>query len=129
MKIVAASTNEQEQHIEELIEEMYNEVFPIYFTDETISKLEKMSVLKPAEESMNYNGTLKEAFEIISSLQTLIAVLKEAEDMKMYEGLYERNREILRSYGYELSLNFSDFLAGSGQGSLLYTRAANRYLI
>ncbi|AZB42004.1 hypothetical protein CEF21_06685 [Bacillus sp. FJAT-42376] len=133
MKIVTASTNEQEQHIEELVEEMYKEVFPIYFSDETIGQLEKMAVLKPTDETMIYNGTLKEAFEIMSSLQTLIAVLKHADEGRKqeYESLYERNREILGRYGYELPLTFSDFLTEGGKGPLLsrYTKAANRYLI
>ncbi|KZZ85107.1 MULTISPECIES: DUF5365 family protein [Bacillaceae] len=133
MKIVSASTNEQEQFIEELVEEMYKEVFPIYFSDETIVKLEKMSVLKPTEETIIYNGTLKEAFEIMSSLQTLIAVLKQAdeEEKQKYAGLYDRNREILRSYGYNLPLNMSDFLTAGIERDLFscYTRSANNYLI
>ncbi|MBS2968049.1 DUF5365 family protein [Metabacillus sp. KIGAM252] len=133
MKIVTASTDEQEQHIEELIEEMYKEVFPIYFSDETIGQFEKMSVLKPTEETMIYNGTLKEAFEIMSSLQTLIAVLKHADEQEKqeYAGLYDRNREILGRYGYDLPLSISDFLTAGGQRNLFsrYTRAANKYLI
>ncbi|MTH53454.1 hypothetical protein GKZ89_08490 [Bacillus mangrovi] len=133
MKIVQASTNEQEQYIEELVEELYYEVFPLYLSEEKISQLESESALKPSEEARIYNGTLKEAFEIMSSLQTLIAVLKNRDqtEQQKYIGLYSRNLEILNSYGYHLPLELPDFFHESGlQRSFnKYGRAANRYLI
>ena len=133
MRIVFASTEEQEQYIEELIENMYEEVFPRYFSDETIDQLDELSVLKPQTEEMQYNGTLKEAFQIMSSLQALTALLNHLDQQsdEEHRDLYDRNINILKQYGYQFPLTFDHFLASKEKAEEVskYGKPANKWIV
>ncbi len=72
LKIVYASTTEQELKIKNLVEYFYSSVFPVYFSEEEISKFEKMNFLNILGKN-ELTGTLKESYQIISSLETLIS--------------------------------------------------------
>jgi hypothetical protein len=134
LRIVYASTEEQEQYIEELIEHMYEEIFPQYFSDETIDQLDELDVLKPHAEKLKYNGTLKEAFQIMSSLQALTALLHHLDEHSEAEQreLYDRNIEILKQYGYQFPLAFDTFLSSSKKNAdqvSKYGKPANKWIV
>lgn len=133
MRIVFASTEEQEHYIEELIQTMYEDIFPRYFSDETIDQLDELSVLKPHSEDLHYNGTLKEAFQIMSSLQALTALLDHLDDQQGEEqrNLYNRNISILKKYGYKLPLTFDHFLASREKAEEVskYGKPANKWIV
>ncbi|MFD1738981.1 DUF5365 family protein [Bacillus salitolerans] len=111
MKVVVASTPEQEQFISELVDYIYREVFPTYFTDEYIEELQKLDVLIPKTEGL-YNGTLKEAFQLISSMQAIIAVIEtvSTEDIsETHYEIFEKNTSILEEYGYNFPFSIHHF--------------------
>lgn len=134
MKVVVASTDEQENHIAELVEQLYTEIFPRFFPDDEILELKQLKVLQPQASDQVYNGTLKDAFQIISSLQALIAVLdliNECKDEKEYEEMFERNSQNLNEYGYFFPLSFSQFKhAESREGKFSqFIKPANHFMI
>ena len=134
MKIVVASTEEQERHIEELVEQIYKEVLPRFFPDHKIVEWKKQSVLQPKATDQMYNGTLKDAFQIISSLQTLIALLDHIDGCKHeqeYQEMFERNSQNLNEYGYFFPLAFSQFKeAESQEGEFSqFIKPANSWIV
>ncbi|MBD1382291.1 DUF5365 family protein [Metabacillus arenae] len=133
MKIVVAATEEQERHIEELVEQMYTEIFPVYFSDEKIAEFDNLQILKPTTSDTYYNGTMTSAFKIMSSLQALIALLENAEDKdeKEYKEMFERNIDILQKYGYNFPLTLNHFFHPTFQEEVIskYGKAANKWII
>ncbi len=134
MKVVVASTNEQEHHISELVDQLYTEIFPKFFPDEKIVELKKLNVLQPQASDQIYNATLKDAFQIISSLQALIAVLDLLYENKYeneYKEMFERNTQNLNDYGYFFPLTFSQFKEADCQKGQFsqFIRPANSYMI
>lgn len=132
LKIVVASTPEQEHHITELIDYMYSSIFPIYFEDEYIGKFEKWNVLEPKEEDVYYNRTLDKAFKVISSLQALIAVLETIQEegyQEYYGELFAKNVQILNEYGYLFPFTIEEFQSvNNPEGLSKYSKPANQYL-
>lgn len=73
VRIVNAATAEQESFIKELSMELIHDVFPLYFSELDIQRFKKKGVL-----SLNnhyYQGTLKEAFQIMACLQMIHIIL------------------------------------------------------
>ncbi|MFT4416866.1 DUF5365 family protein [Fredinandcohnia humi] len=131
MKIVVASTPEQEHHISELINYIYSSIFPIYFDDDYIVKLEELNVLAPKEEDAYYNSTLDKAFKVISSLQAVIAVLETVK----YEGfednheeIFMKNAQTLNEYGYFFPFSIKEFQTVNHNVISKYSKPANKYL-
>lgn len=134
MKVVVASTNEQENHITELVDQLYTEIFPKFFPNDKIVELKELNVLLPQESDQIYNATLKDAFKIISSLQALIAVLDllhEGKHEYEYKEMFERNTQNLNDYGYFFPLTFSQFKDAECQEGQFsqFIRPANSYMI
>ncbi|MRX71569.1 hypothetical protein GJU40_05185 [Bacillus lacus] len=133
MKIIIASTEEQERYIEELVNTMYNKVFPMYFSEELIAKLEELSVLRPSGSDSYLNSTLDQAFKIMSSLQTLICVLEHSNSIEEneYKKMFEKNKQTLEEFGYSFPLKMEHFLeeAVSEEELHHYGKPANKWLI
>lgn len=134
MKVVVASTDEQENHIAELVDQLYTEIFPRFFPDREIMEFKEQKVLQPQASDQVYNSTLKDAFQIISSLQALIAVLDLIHDCKHekeYEEMFDRNSSNLNEYGYFFPLSFSQFKnADSQEGKFSqFIKPANNLII
>jgi histidinol phosphatase-like PHP family hydrolase len=113
MEIVCASTKEQEEYINYLVNYFYTNIFPYYFDDEQIQAFENLQILSLKGEYVTYNGTMKEAFQIISSLQSLITVIEyvgKSGDCKRYRDLFERNIELLRRYGIAFPFTIEQFM-------------------
>lgn len=133
MKIVAASTEEQEKHIEELIQQMYTEVFSIYLSNHQVKERYEITIPKLSEAS-HYYGTLKEAFQIISSLQTLIALMEHlngTKNIEKYKKMYERNVRTLEYYGLQFPLSFDELVKVTSTEDLIprHMKPANQWLI
>ncbi|MBY0123143.1 YhcU family protein [Bacillus sp. S/N-304-OC-R1] len=132
MKVVFASTPEQEQKIQELIQKIYSKVFPLYFFDEEIKEFERKQVLHTTTRHIEYFGTLKEAYQVIASLQTIIAILELSHLDLKYEGLFEKNVYTLHDYGLTFPFSFRHFCKDKIMKSdvlSIYTKAANEILI
>ncbi|NRG46013.1 DUF5365 family protein [Bacillus sp. CRN 9] len=106
MKVVFASTAEQEQQIEELVEKMYSDIFPIYFEEEEIKEFESMDILKPSKE---YFGTLKEAYQVITGLQTILHILENNALKNQHETIFNKNVKILEEFGVSFPFAFHHF--------------------
>ncbi len=113
---------------------MYSDIFPQYFLDDEIESFEDMDVLHMTERHYEYVGTLKEAFQVISSLQTIIAILevknREKVDEK-YREIFDENVRILQNFGLSFPFSFRCFqsVKGSANGFSSYVRPANQFLI
>ena len=131
MKVAFAATPEQELHIGELIEYIYTEIFPLHFTDEYILKMQELNVLSPSEEELYYNGTLKEAFQLISSLQALIAVMETVQNEEIkhtHHELFRKNKDILKKYGYSFPLTIEQFATVKMNVISKFSKPTNMYL-
>lgn len=132
MKVVYASTPEQEDHIEELIDYTYSTIFPRFFSDEDILKLEDMKVLYVKEQDNEYNGTLKEAFQVISSLQALIAVLETIQNEEVQDShreLFDKNVRILDDYGIAFPFTMDQFIHPKDEILSKYSKPMNQFLV
>lgn len=112
MKIVIASTVEQVEKIKELIEEMYRDVFPMYFSDEKILDFQSLKVLNMTDDHFERFGTLKEAFQVIASLQTIVSILRVQTSWPLshhYEAIFNRNVQTIQNFGLFFPFTFKEF--------------------
>ncbi|KAA0547385.1 hypothetical protein FZW96_10965 [Bacillus sp. BGMRC 2118] len=131
MKIVTASTPEQENFIQELVNYMYTEVFPYYFSDSYIKELENLNVLKPTSDDL-YNGTLKEAFQLISGMQALICVIETVRTEEIAEHhreIFDKNVMILEEYGYKFPFTIEHFRTILQETISSYSKPTSSYLM
>ncbi|WP_231893391.1 DUF5365 family protein [Rossellomorea aquimaris] len=131
VKVLLASTHEQEEKIQELISYMYCTIFPDYFTDEEIEQFEDMQVLHTTTRNFEYFGTLKEAFQVISSIQTIISIVESGSKEDVYEEMFYHNAQILQGFGMFFPLSFDQFNEDSDcRHSLsVYSKAVNQLLV
>jgi hypothetical protein len=130
VKIVIASTPDQEEKINELIKRFYRDIFPLYFSDKDIKKFEDRNVLN--NETAQLDGTLKEAYYLIASLQTLLSILESSQLTYAHQGLFEKNVETLNEYGFYFPFSYDQFIhARETKNSFFstYTQAANQLLV
>jgi Family of unknown function (DUF5365) len=112
LKIVCAVTEEQEKYMNYLVHYFYTNIFPYYFDDEQLHEFENLEILSLDREHVTYNGTMKEAFQIISALQSLITIIEyvgESGDYERYRSLFERNINILRRNGITFPFMIEQF--------------------
>ncbi len=131
MKVVTAATHEQECFIEELVNYMYTEIFPHYFSDEYIKELRGISVLIPDQPDL-YNGTLKEAFQLISGMQAIIAVIESistTDDIENHREIFEKNANIIEEYGYKFPLTIDQFINLKEDCISLFSKPTSQYLM
>ena len=128
MKIVFASTPGQEEEICGLVRYIYSTVFPLYFTDAEIKEYEQINVLQTNDEY----STLKDAFQVMTSMQTIISILESPSLYEHFETLFNKNVEILDEFGLFFPFKFEQFAqARDMKNSMfsIYTKAANELLI
>ncbi|XJZ28005.1 YhcU family protein [Bacillota bacterium Lsc_1132] len=133
MKIVFASTPGQEEEISELVKYMYSNVFPTYFTDQEIREFEQLKVLDTTRKHFDDFSTLKDAFQVMVSLQTIISILESAVLKAEQTRLFEKNSKTLQKYGLFFPFNLQRFIEAKNAKKLgrlsVYTKAANEMLI
>jgi hypothetical protein len=131
VKVVYASTPEQEQKIKELVDYFYANIFPNYFSDEDIMEFKRQKVLHTSTRHFEYFGTLKEAYQVIASLQTLISILECSRNKEQYDYLFSKNVNILEEFGLYFPFSFSQFSEARCMTSNLfsvYLKAANDFI-
>lgn len=132
MKIVYASTPDQEEMIKELVGKFYRDIFPLYYSDHDIKEFEQLKILHTTTRHFEYFGTLKEAYQVITSLQTLISILELGEPQEKYKTLFRTNADILKDYGLFFPFDFEQFQEGRAlnhEGFSVYVKAANELLV
>ncbi|WP_027409818.1 YhcU family protein [Anoxybacteroides tepidamans] len=110
MRIVYAATKEQEEYIENLIRYFYSHVFPRYFDDDQIKQFEYLQVLSLSNN--DYNGTMREALQMISSLQSLLTIIECIEVNGVneeYRHMFERNVRLLEQHGILFPFTIDQF--------------------
>lgn len=131
MKVVFASTPEQRTKIVELTKQIYSDVFPIYFSDRQIQEFEKRNILQFNSNEFQQMDTLKDAYQVIASLQTLIHILQST-DVHQYMETYYKNISILEEFGITFPFEFSQFLdsgVAKNENISVYTKVANEFLV
>lgn len=132
VKVVFASTPCQEEEIKELINQLYSEVFPNYFTDDEIHEYERRKVLFVSTSHFEQLGTLKEAYKVIASLQTIISILKSESLDDQYMETFYKNSSILQEYDLNFPFEYHQFAeskAAKDSELSVYTKVANALLI
>ncbi|WP_078381693.1 DUF5365 family protein [Sutcliffiella halmapala] len=137
MKVVYASTPEQEDHIGELVQHLLTNILPYYFTDKEIENLENQLSLHTGavhDTFTDYNGTLKEAFHIISCLQSIIAVIEVTQDEEIkheHREIFTRNVNMLRDFGFSFPFAIDQFKQKTQNHLVIsrYMRPSNQYLV
>ncbi|WP_071459027.1 DUF5365 family protein [Bacillus massilinigeriensis] len=131
MKIVFASTPGQEKRIVELIRYFYSDVMPLYFNDSEIQRCREEKVLQITREHFETFSTLRDAFRVITSLQTLISILEKGCFSERYCTLYWKNVSILSDFGFNFPFDFKEFEESapvSHDYISIYSKAANSIL-
>ena len=132
MKVVQASTPCQEEEIKNLIKQVYSEVFPIYFSDKEIQNYEKCNVLHMSTNHFERFSTLKDAYQVIASLQTLITILKNESTDNQYMEIFYKNVSTLVEYDFHFPFEYKHFLESKSRGNeslSMFTSAANEILV
>lgn len=133
MKVVYAATTEQQTKIKELTEYIYNRVFPYYFPIEKITQFMDERILLISEEDAVEVDTLKDAYQVISSLQTIISILESLSYRPLsekYQVLFEMNVHTINDYGVHFPFTFTDFSKkGGSHFTPSYVPIENEYLM
>ncbi|MFL6562082.1 MAG: YhcU family protein [Bacillus sp. (in: firmicutes)] len=128
MKIVFASTPSQEEEINGLVRYIYSNIFPLYFSDEEICQFEQLKVLHTSEDF----NTLKDAFQVMTCIQTLISILEATQLDVQYASVFNKNVETLKEFGLSFPFKYEHFEeAKTIRTSMLsiYSKADNELLI
>jgi hypothetical protein len=132
VKIVFASTQGQEEEISELVQYIYTNVFPLYFADEEIREFERLGILNTYYDHCEDFSTLKDAFQVMASLQTVISVLELPNLDREYTSLFNKNVENLDKFGLSFPFHYEQFIEAKNMKKCIfsvYTKAANEMLI
>ncbi|MDX8362121.1 MULTISPECIES: DUF5365 family protein [Bacillaceae] len=132
MKVVYASTPEQEKQIEELIAYFYSDIFPSYFTDEEITEMEENNILSKVEMYKHYNGTVKEAIQIITSLQVIIHIIEtiQYENVSEYHRTaFKKNISFLEKYSLSFPFQIDSFSLPKTNIISYYCKPNNQFLV
>jgi hypothetical protein len=132
VKIVFASIPSQEEEIEELVRHIYFNVFPNYFSDAEIKEFEQIKVLHTSSHYFNDINTLKEAFQVMTSLQTIISILESANLNDCYSMIFNKNVSTLLKFGLFFPFYFEQFVEAKSKKKYLFsvfTKPANELLI
>ncbi|MFK2825896.1 DUF5365 family protein [Bacillus sp. B190/17] len=133
MKVLIASTREQEETIRELVQHLKVDIFPRFFEKEELQEMYEVGVLQLEDNHFSLFGTLQEAFRVISSLQTIVFILETKEPASLplhYQEIFEKNVMILQRFDISFPFYLSHFTNKKSYISYLdYATPANTYLI
>lgn len=113
VKIVFSSTVEQDEEIDKLLEHLRTVILPKYMTEEELRKYEDMKLLQFSGDL--YNGTLGEAFQLMTALQTIITIIQAADknDKQLpdtYQTIFYKNVQQLHAFGLFFPFKLSYFM-------------------
>ncbi|WP_026574394.1 YhcU family protein [Bacillus sp. UNC438CL73TsuS30] len=132
MKIVFASTPSQEEEIYGLVGYIYSTVFPLYFSDDEIRSFEQLKVLHTSSKQFEDFSTLKDAFQVMTSMQTIISILESPTLDDQYSSLFNKNVSNLQEFGLFFPFEYDQFVEAKNMKNSIfsiYTKAANELII
>lgn len=112
MKVVTASTDEQVEKLQELIQYIYSYIFPQFFSEEEIEEYLSLEVLHIPEDPDSELYRLDMAFQAIASLAVIIAILESLPNSYMsdYRFLFRKNAKILEELGLFFPFTLETFM-------------------
>ena len=131
VKIVFAATPEQDEKVRELVQHIYASIFPNYFSDSEIKEYERLNVLQASTKYQSFD-TLKDAYIVITCIQTIISILEQYEPKNEYQPLFDKNASLLNEQGFYFPFSFDQFKANWNLNSemlSIYSNAANDWLV
>ena len=136
MRVVLASTKEQEEKIDELIQYVYSFIFPQYFKDHEIDTFIDLKVLHVDPNQQDQLYTLTTAFKAITSLQAIIHILElsnQTTDRSYLSYLFDKNVKILEETGLFFPFLYKNFILKNNKAFHLtcsiFSPPSNQYLI
>ncbi|MBS4177554.1 DUF5365 family protein [Lederbergia citrea] len=136
MKVVYASTEQQEEKLNHLICSFYSSVFPRYFNDQEIAGFLEMKILHVPANKEEQLYTLEVAFQAIASLQVIISILERPhphENSHYYASLVNKNINILERSGLFFPFTYDSFFSRKrtkiDDVCSIYTKPTNEILI
>lgn len=139
VKMVFPSTEEQELEIACLVARFYESVFPKYFTEQEIFQFRELGVLEPNKSAFTYFGTLRDAYRVMTCLQTLLFILDKNErenSMVMdpkHEEMFQKNISLLNECGIFFPFFYDHFTEMNHERDkdirMMDAQAANQYLV
>jgi hypothetical protein len=132
VKVVFASTPGQEEKVKELVQYVYSNIFPRYFSDREISEFERHNVLRASTSRFEAFDTLKDAYKVITCLQTIISILEVFEPKNDYQCIFDKNVSMLTELGLYFPFTYDQFKNTSslnGEMLSVYVDAANEWLV
>ena len=139
VKIVLSSTVEQEQEIANLVSQFYHSVFPKFFTNDEIAHFQEIGVLQANKNDFSYNGTLRDAYQVITCLQVIISILEKKEQSESslvrskLAKLFTQNHILLNQCGIFFPFDYEQFTyihnISHEKIEIVYTQPANQYLV
>ncbi|SDJ68577.1 DUF5365 family protein [Sediminibacillus albus] len=115
MKVITASTPEQHQYVRNLVEDLYNRVFPEYFSGQYIAELKAFELMDPP---FIEDLSMMEILEVTTAIQAITSILdtyaqyREPASIKKYQCIFEKNTQILGKHNVNFPFRLHDFLAG-----------------
>ncbi|SDL68532.1 DUF5365 family protein [Sediminibacillus halophilus] len=111
MKVITASTSEQQEYALSLMKEIYDRILPEYFSEGYIAKLKSFQLMDiPSLQELS----LAEIFEVTTALQTITSILdthlQQGTGIGEYEDTFQKNIRILGSYHINFPFTLRDFL-------------------
>ncbi|TYR79051.1 hypothetical protein FZC66_17115 [Priestia megaterium] len=114
MKIACAAPIEMENYIEELKEQLLYQLLPQYMLTEELEQIHSYHLFKHNDQSNHlYNGLLNEALQVISSLQTVIAVIESIQNRHIQSSdreIFTKNIKTLEKYGLVFPIPIDSFM-------------------
>ncbi|WP_407272787.1 DUF5365 family protein [Radiobacillus sp. PE A8.2] len=110
MKVITASTPDQQAYVKELIENLYSRIFPCFFTTTYISELKDFELMRVPNLS---ELSLHEIMEVTAAIQTISTILETIaqteEELESYNSVFKKSTAILNNYHIDFPFQLLDF--------------------
>jgi len=129
MKVVTASTPEQQSYVRSLLDYFHEKVLPSFFSESYVHDLKMFGVLNHADLD---EYSLNEILEVTAALQTLQHILEcvqEKDESPHLARKFRKNQEILERHRLYFPFRYQDFAEGEFEWDLSNATPANEYLL
>jgi len=129
MKVVTASTPEQQSYVRSLLDHFHRSILPSFFSESYVEDLKAFGVLNQVELE---EYSLQEIMEVTVALQTLQHILECVLEYGKYPQLarkFQRNQEILERHQFYFPFRFQDFTPSEYEVNLASVKPANQWLV
>lgn len=129
MKVVTASTPEQQSYVRSLLDYFYSSVLPRFFSDTYVKDLKTFGVLCKSDLE---EYSLQDIMEVTAALQTLQHLLEciiEKDHSNQMAQKFQRNQAILERHQIYFPFRLQDFTTHDTDSDLSMVKPANNWLI